>query len=194
MTPEIHERYAVEIKGLTERHFEEIDNLKRQHKVELHNHAQVYEVKISEGLLNIKKFKEIVRNHEEELQRRKNKIGLMERREEEQDRIIDELRTESQKTQTLHVGHVGRLRNKHQQELNELQGQHAKELQRQQIQQEAAERLIEELKRISLMGGEAGAETNALKKEVAELKEQLARRLKNEKRYDETLFAKDSHI
>ena len=29
VTPEIHDRYAVEIKSLTERHFEEIDNLKR---------------------------------------------------------------------------------------------------------------------------------------------------------------------
>ena len=44
------------------------------------------------------------------------------------------------------------------------------------------------------MGGETGAETNLLKKEVAELKEQLARRLKNEKRYNETLIAKDTQI
>ena len=44
------------------------------------------------------------------------------------------------------------------------------------------------------MGGETGAETNLLRKEVAELKEQLARRLKNEKRYDETLIAKDTQI
>ena len=92
------------------------------------------------------------------------------------------------------MGHVGRLRNKHQQELNELQSQHTKEIHRLGIQQEAAERLIEELKRISLMGGETGAETNLLRKEVAELKEQLARRLKNEKRYDETLIAKDTQI
>ena len=44
------------------------------------------------------------------------------------------------------------------------------------------------------MGGETGAEVNLLKKEVAELKDQLARRLKNEKRYDETLIVKDTQI
>ena len=83
VTPEIHNRYAVEIKNLTERHFEEIDSLKRQQKIELHNHAQVYEVKISEGLLHIKKFKDIVRGLEEEINRKKNKIGQMERQEED---------------------------------------------------------------------------------------------------------------
>lgn len=35
--PEIHERYAVEIKALKEQHISEIEELERGHKIDLHN-------------------------------------------------------------------------------------------------------------------------------------------------------------
>ena len=59
VTPEIHERYAVEIQTLHQKHFNEIDKLNREHKLELHTNAQFYEAKLSQNLIVIKRLEDL---------------------------------------------------------------------------------------------------------------------------------------
>lgn len=62
VTPEIHQRYAVEIESLIKRHQEETEQMTKAHVIELRNVAQAYELKIKESALEIGKLNELNRN------------------------------------------------------------------------------------------------------------------------------------
>ena len=54
--------------------------------------------------------------------------------------------------------------------------------------------MYEELKKVTFKSGNSDGQLNVLKRENDQLKIQIAKLLKNEKRLDEELYGKDSHI
>ena len=79
VTPEIHERYAVEIQALSEKHLAEIEQMERDHKIELYNHAQSYEVKLREWAAEAKKYQDVNSNLEETIKQKLRKIRELEK-------------------------------------------------------------------------------------------------------------------
>ena len=96
MTPEIHERYAVEIANLKQAHYNEIDQLKREHKIELHTNAQFYEAKLAQEKIIIKRLEDLNRAQEQEINRYKSELGEMRILAEDQVMRIDQLLSEKQ--------------------------------------------------------------------------------------------------
>ena len=124
VTPEIHERYAVEITALSEKHLLEIESMQKEHKIELYNHAQSYEMKIREWAAETKKYQDINTNLEETISRKSDRIKELEHLGEEQADRLGELMTDLTKMKKLHEGHVRRDEEKHLSEIDELKRHH----------------------------------------------------------------------
>ena len=124
VTPEIHERYRVEIQALSENHLAEIEQMQKNQKIELYNHAQSYEIRIREWAAETKKYQDINLNLEEDLNQKVSKIKDLELLGEEQANRLAELMTDIKKQKTLHEGHLKREEEKHNSEIQELKKTH----------------------------------------------------------------------
>ena len=133
VTPEIHERYAVEIQALSEKHLAEIEQMQKNQKIELYNHAQSYEIKIREWAAEAKKYQDVNLSLEETLTQRVAKIKELDQLIEEQAKRLAELMTDVKKQKTLHEGHLKREEEKHNSQVEELKKAHKLSLSQAQI-------------------------------------------------------------
>ena len=149
VTPEIHERYAVEIQALAEKHLAEIEEMQKNHKIELYNHAQSYEIKIREWAAEAKKYQDVNFSLEETISYKIAKIKELEQLGEEQANRLAELMTDIKKLKTLHEGHIKRDEEKHKSEIVELKKVHKSNLSKLLREKQEKEELYEELKKIT---------------------------------------------